>query len=108
MKITVNDILTKYPTNFDLNKVTDELKNTIIFGDGKHGLRAEEITLDDLKEPTHTESGDHDKYTCKIGEFTVIIGNYLDTFTVDVTWPSVGDMLPYSATWLNDGSRIHY
>ncbi len=107
--ITVRQVLEKYPTQFQINNISDKLLNTVIFGNNEGvGNSRDQLTLNDLTQPTETEKNGKYKYTYKLGQFKLTIDNYLDSFFVDITWPSPEDMPPYKASWTDDGTPILY
>ena len=104
MKLTVKNILTKYPTQIKVENIHEELQNTDIF---KDNYNAKNITLEDLQKPTHTPTEAGNKYTYKIREYTLIIKDYPE-INVELIKPSNENPYPYRWLWTEDGTQIHF
>lgn len=101
MPITVKEIMEKYPTEFNLNQISQNLYDTTIIPAIDDG---NDYTITDVEKPKHTQTNNGHKYTYKVGQYTVVIDNYLNTFDVEVKWYDNG--IPQSITYDSDGTPL--
>jgi len=111
MKITVEDIIKKYDTAIDIEKMSKNLKNLVLFTDedNHRGTSFDDVNFENIEKPKHTINPNNEVYTYKIKEYEVIIQfnheNYR-TMKVSLSKPTTNNKSRNVWLWDYDGTSL--